>query len=171
VRPAVQIRGATLEDAEGILGLYRRVASIPGGLARLEAEIDDSYVRHFLNRSMAAGLELVAVDPAGTILGEIHAYVPGPRCFAHVLSELTIAVDPGIQGRGVGRRLFATFMNIVLEEHPAISRVELIARKSNSKAIRFYRTIGFAVEGELTDRIRNLDGSFESDIPMAWRRG
>ena len=39
-------------------------------------------------------------------MGEIHATRIGPRQFSHVLTELTIAVHPDIQGRGVGSRRF-----------------------------------------------------------------
>ena len=34
----------------------------------------------------------------------------------------------------------------------------------------FYESLGFRQEGEFLSRIRNIDGSLESDIPMAWTR-
>jgi len=58
----------------------------------------------------------------------------------------------------------------VLEMRPDIQRVELISRESNRKAILFYESLGFRQEGEFVSRIRNVDGSLESDIPMAWTR-
>jgi ribosomal protein S18 acetylase RimI-like enzyme len=51
-----------------------------------------------------------------------------------------------------------------------ILRVELIARESNQRAIEFYRTLGFVEEGRFGNRIRNIDNSYEADIPMAWVR-
>ena len=50
-----------------------------------------------------------------------------------------------------------------------ISRVELIVRESNERALAFYESLGFEREGEMRGRILNADGSLESDIPMAWR--
>lgn len=47
--------------------------------------------------------------------------------FNHVLSDLTIAVDPEYQGRGLGNRLFQTLLDHVTEERKDILRVELIA--------------------------------------------
>ena len=44
----------------------------------------------------------------------------------------------------------------------------LIARESNEAAIRFYESLGFSVEGKMKSRIRNIDGTLEADIPMAW---
>ena len=166
----VTIRSAEAADLGAIVDLYRQVARIPGGLARLEHEIHEDYVRGFLDHALASGLSFVAASEDGQLLGEIHAYPPGPFCFSHVLSELTIAVHPAAQGLGVGRRLFEKLMDAVQLERPEILRVELIARQSNARAIAFYESLGFEREGALRRRIRNLDGSLEPDIPMAWLR-
>ena len=110
------------------------------------------------------------MDEFDDIIAEIHAYSPGLYCFSHVLSDLTVVVDPCTQGTGVGRLLFERFLRVVTEDRPDISRVELIARESNQKAIKFYESLGFCQEGILVSRIKNVDGSMESDIPMAWVR-
>ena len=167
----MQLRSAKMSDAADVVALYKRVAQTPGGLARLEAEVDEEYVTGFLSRSLKDGLSIVAESEDHVIVGEIHAYTNGLFCFSHVLSELTIAVDPNTQGQGVGRKLFEELMAIVEDQRPEILRVELIARESNTRAISFYKTLGFVQEGEFSRRIKNLDGSFESDIPMAWVRG
>ncbi|MEZ5557846.1 MAG: hypothetical protein R3E86_04785 [Pseudomonadales bacterium] len=130
----MNFRRTTMADRDALFELYRDVAAVPGGLARLADEVDVGYVGHFLSRAIRDGLSLAALDGRGRIVGEVHAFRPGILCFAHVL------------------------------------RVELIARESNSRAIRFYETLGFVIEGRLQARIRNLDGSLEADIPMAWRR-
>lgn len=166
----MQIRTATIDDVSQVLSLYKRVAAIPGGIARLVDEVDESYVRAFLSKSNANDVSLVAVDESEKVTAEIHAYTPGIYCFSHVLSDLTVVVDPCTQGMGVGRLLFERFLTVVTEDRPDISRVELIARESNQKAIRFYESLGFCQEGKLVSRIKNVDGSMESDIPMAWVR-
>lgn len=165
-----RIRSSVAADVDGVLTLYRRVASVPGGLARLESEVSRDYVAGFLAAAQSRGISLVAEAQDGRLLGEIHAYTPGLFCFAHVLSELTIAVDPDAQGLGLGRRLFEQLMTTVRTERTDVLRVELIARQSNARAISFYETLGFRREGEFARRIRNVDGSLESDIPMAWIR-
>jgi ribosomal protein S18 acetylase RimI-like enzyme len=166
----MKVRPTTDADLSAVVTLYRGVATIPGGLARLADEVTETWVNEFLTRSRANGLSLVAEAESDRILGEIHAYSPGLYCFSHVLTGLTIAVAPAAQGQGVGRLLFETFMRNVIESRPDIQRVELISRESNRKAIRFYESLGFQREGELASRIRNVDGSLESDIPMAWMR-
>lgn len=166
----MKIRATTLADSAAILLLYQRVADIPGGLARLSDEISADYVQGFLSRALTGGLSYVAIAADGEIVGEIHAYTPGIFCFSHLLSELTIAVSPDVQGQGVGRRLFESFMSEVEHNRGEVLRVELIARESNAKAITFYESLGFSVEGRFERRIRNLDGRLEADIPMAWLR-
>ncbi|MBC3880938.1 GNAT family N-acetyltransferase [Undibacterium sp. LX40W] len=167
--PAFQIRHAQLEDAPGIRQLYQAVARIEGGIARVENEINEEYVQHNLSSGLSKGVCLVAVQ-GQDIIAEVHAYPPFPRVFAHVLSDLTIAVHPDFQGVGVGRAIFTQLLTTVREQQPHIFRVELIARESNQKAIRFYQSLGFEIEGAMKGRIRRPDGNFEADIPMAWLR-
>lgn len=129
----MKIRRTTLDDLSAILILYRSVAAIPCGLARLADEVHESWVNEFLTRSRANGLCLVAEAESGRIVGEIHAYSRGLHCFSQVLTGLTIAVAPEAQGRGLGRLLLETFMRDVVETRPDIRRVELISRCRTGK--------------------------------------
>lgn len=165
----MQVRKATIGDAAGVFTLYQRVANIPGGLARQKQEITDDYIVEFLTKSLESGLSLVAIDKE-VVIAEVHAYSPNLFCFKHLLSDLTIAVAPDYQGFGIGRKLFHSYMDIIGREYLHILRVELIARESNAKAIKFYESLGFIVEGRMLSRIRNQDETFEADIPMAWLR-
>ncbi|MFK8011693.1 MAG: N-acetyltransferase family protein [Marinicellaceae bacterium] len=164
------MKKTALSDASGVFDLYKKVTSIEGKLARLRSEIDHLYISGFIEKSLNQGLSLVATDIKQQIVGEIHAYSSGLSCFSHVLTELTIAVDPNKQGLGVGRKLFEGFLQEVNENFKHILRVELIALESNQKAIQFYQTLGFQKEGLLQNRIKNSDGNYESDITMAWFR-
>ncbi|HVJ63025.1 MAG TPA: GNAT family N-acetyltransferase [Tahibacter sp.] len=164
------IESARADDAPALLALYRAVAAIEGGLARSADEITPGYIEGFLGEALAHGYSLVARLPDGTLAGEIHTYPMGPKKFAHVLGELTIAVHPAHQGAGVGRALFRRLIDIVAHERPDILRVELAAQESNARAIRFYESLGFVVEGRMTSRIASVGGGSEADIPMAWLR-
>ena len=167
----IAIKKTSSNDCDKIFQLYKKVASIPGGLARIQQEINQKYVSGFLEKSHKQGLSLVALDEnQQQVVGEIHAYTSGLLCFTHVFTELTIAVDPDSQGKGVGRKLFEQFLSEIINNHSKILRIELIARESNQKAITFYQSLGFEKEGILKNRIKNPDGSLESDITMAWFR-
>lgn len=164
-----RITNAAFADIAAIFGLYRAVAATEGGLARTAEEIGAAYVENFVTKAIESGIIIVARS-GEKIVGEIHAYALGPKVFAHVLGELTIAVHPDFQGVGVGKAIFTEFMRQVAESRPDILRVELIARESNSKAIEFYKRLGFETEGRMQRRIRSVGGGFEADIPMAWHR-
>ena len=87
------IRATTAGDATQVLALYRAAAGGSGGLARRPEEMDLAYVEGFLAKAHAGGVSLGAwID--GRLAGEIHASRIGPDQFAHVLSDLTVAVDP-----------------------------------------------------------------------------
>ncbi len=110
---------------------------------------------------------MVAENDNGEIIGEIHAYRTGLRVFDHVLTNLTIVVSPGYQGRGIGKKLFDRLLETA-EKSDDILRVELIARESNKKAISFYKQLGFQIEGTLRNKIKDSMGNLESDIIMGW---
>jgi ribosomal protein S18 acetylase RimI-like enzyme len=167
----MHIRNAVIEDLSRIQDLYKRVARQGNGIARSEDEITEDYVRKFITRSMENGLIIVAENPANPdeLIGEMHAYKPGIEVFDHMLSNLTIVVRPEFQGKKIGRTLFTIFQEEIALHRPDIGRVELFTRESNTKAIKFYQSIGFMIEGRLEMRVRTPDKNYEADIPMAWQ--
>nr|WP_221220835.1 GNAT family N-acetyltransferase [Phenylobacterium haematophilum] len=147
------------------MALYRAAAGGSGGLARRPEEMDLAYVEGFLAKAHAGGVSLGAwID--GRLAGEIHASRIGPDQFAHVLSDLTVAVDPAWQGKGVGRALFAALFAAARELSPTVTRIELMAREGNIDAIRLYERLGFVMEGRFVQRVRMPDGRLEDDIAM-----
>lgn len=164
------IRAANSSDFGKIFLLYKKVAAETIGLARVADEITKEYIQHLIMHSAETGIQLVIDHPANAnqIIAEIHCYKLFPKVFNHILSELTIAVDPNFQGRGLGKVIFSQLLKIISDSRPEIMRVELIARESNIKAISFYESLGFKQEGRFEKRIRNDNNQFEADIPMAW---
>src|SRR5262249_12536882 len=141
------------------------------GLARSLDEIDEDYVRGFLERSLTNGVILVAEAPnVPRLVGEIHTYGSGLRLFRHVLGELTVAVDPEYQGREIGTQLFQQLIDAVGRSRPDILRIELFARESNRRALDLYRSLGFVVEGRLERRIARAKNAYEADLALAWLR-
>ncbi len=163
------IRKAVSGDRARVLALYKLVATIPDGIARTPAEVTDDYVGGFMQRAADDGIELVW-EEGGRILGEIHASCPGIAALAHLLTDLTIAVAPDAQGRGVGRGLFQALLDEVTHRMPRIHRVELFARVSNTRARALYRSLGFVEEGRLRGRVNNSLGVAEDDTLMGWLR-
>jgi ribosomal protein S18 acetylase RimI-like enzyme len=163
------IRRATEDDLAQLVALYRDVATVPDGIARTPAEVTEAYVRGFMHKAGADGIELVFED-AGRIVGEIHASRVGIASLAHLLTDLTIAVAPQAQGKGVGRALFQGLLDEVTHTMPHITRVELFARESNVRARKLYASLGFVEEGRLRARVNNARGEPETDTIMGWLR-
>lgn len=162
-------RCANLTDKQSLLNLYKKVSKTAGGIARTEDEITEYYILSNLKNSISNGICLVIDNPDyNEIIAEIHCYKLTPKVFNHILSELTIVVHPAYQNQGLGKLLFKTLLNYIEENRTDILRVELIARESNLKAIKFYKKLGFKAEGRFENRIDNGTEKFEADIPMAW---
>lgn len=164
------IAHASAADRAAIAALYRRVATVPDGLARTPAEITDDYIDHFMARAAHKGVELIWREADGSVLGDIHASGPGIASLSHLLTDLTIAVDPAAQGRGIGRALFQGLLDHVSVNMPHISRVELFARASNVRARALYLSLGFVDEGLLRRRVNDAHGVAQDDTIMGWLR-
>ncbi|MDP3852376.1 GNAT family N-acetyltransferase [Phenylobacterium sp.] len=162
---ALDIRPVEASQADAVLALYKATAGAPGGLARRPDEIDLAYVRGFLAKASKDGVTLGAWD-GGRLCGEIHASRIGPDQFAHVLSDLTVAVDPAFQGKGVGSALFRALFETAARLTPRVVRIELAAREGNAAAIALYQRLGFVIDGRFEKRVRMPDGAFEADIAM-----
>jgi putative acetyltransferase len=163
---AFTVRPAVPEDAAGILALHRKVAAQPGGLARQPDEVTVDYVAHAMAVAADGGVNLVAVDSDGALCGELHVERMKIAIFAHVLTDLTVAVDPDWQGRGVGSALFRALIDTARTLTPPIRRIELWTGAANLGAQRLYERLGFQIEGRMIGRGRLPGGVVDDDIVM-----
>lgn len=162
----IAIRATAPADAPAILALHVAAASNGGGLAREPDEMSLGQIEAALARPFENGVALSAW--AGeAIAGEIHASRLGPRQFAHNLTDLTVAVHPQFQGRGVGAALFEALFAAAARLTPRIERVELMCREGNLGAVQLYQRLGFVIEGRFPRRVRLRDGTLDDDLAMA----
>ncbi len=109
---------------------------------------DHDYLEHIRDVATRAAVcpVLVAVDDQGQVLGGV-TYVPGPGTPYSELEQdgeagiRMLAVDPDVQGRGVGRRL----VEACLERARADGRrgMVLVTRPFMHSAHRLYELLGF----------------------------
>lgn len=137
-----------------------------GGLGRLADEMDLLWIKESLKGAIDGGLAIGAWD-GSQLIGMIKASRMPSVQFEHILSELTVAVLPSFQGRGIGERLFAELISKAGALQPPVERMELVVREGLTHAIRLYERLGFRHEGRFERRFRLSDGSYEADLPMA----
>ena len=147
--------------------LYKKVAGIADGIIRNENEIDQDLISDILKSSIDNGLILVGLLN-GEIVGEIHAYTPNIFAFQHILTDLTVVVDPNHQGKGIGRKLFEQFLRTVKKDLKHILRIELYTREHNERNVKFYESLGFINEGRQANKIFISNSNFETPLHMAW---
>lgn len=162
-----EIKKAELKHKSELLQLYSKVAEISGGIIRNKDEINREYISSFITNSIDHGLILIATI-GGKIVGEIHAYTSNIFAFQHILTDLTIVVDPSIQGKGIGRKLFEHFLKNVTSDLTHIKRIELYTREQNERNVKFYQSLGFINEGRQKDKIYISELEFETPLHMAW---
>lgn len=167
----MRYRTADMDDLHRLILLYKAVARVEGGIARLEHEVTEEYVKNFIQKSMATGVIIVGENPdnADELVASIHGYKAGIRVFEHVLGDVTLVVHPQFQGKKIGRTILTIFLEEIGRNRMDIGKVELIARESNLKAIQLYQSLGFLVEGRMEMRIRTTHHKYEADIPMGWQ--
>jgi len=152
-------------DAAKVFALHAAVAAMPdSGLSRAPDEIQLGDFEALLADPLALSLGAFA---EARLIGEIHASRMPARQFGHVMTDLTVAVAPDFQGRGVGIALFERLFVEARALTPPVARIELVSRSGNAGAIRLYQRLGFAVEGCFKGRVRLPTGAVEDDIPMA----
>jgi len=165
---SLQITTGTTAHTTELIQLYRRVArSTVDGIIREVEEVDKAYVEGFVCAATQQGLILEATD-SDQIVGEIHAYTPSILAFRHLLTELTIVVDPDQQGQGIGSLLLRNFLDRVEANTPYILRVELYTREHNTRNVRFYEGPGFVNEGHQRHKILLPDGQVHTPLHMTW---
>ena len=152
-----------MADAPAVLAVMRHAE---GGLGRLPHEMDLAWAEESLGHAVNGGIAVGAwIDDR--LGGVIKASRMPSVQFQHVLWDLTVAVDPEYQGRGVGRGLFEALFAAAETLTPKVERIELVVREGLRHAIRLYENMGFKPEGRFERRFHLADGSYEADIPMA----
>ena len=163
------IRKALLKEEEPLCQLYKKVSQNERGIARMEEEINEPYIKSIFDSVRREGVMLVGVDEdSQTLIAAVHAVKYGIKIFDHILTHLTIVVHPNYQGKGLGKNILQAFLDEVKDNRTEIRRVELESRSSNQRSIGLYKQVGFVQEGTMKNKTRNKDGSFEDSILMAW---
>lgn len=139
----VMLRPLAMTDAATTLALMRRAK---GGLGLLPHEMNIEWMERVISGALTGGLAFGAWN-GPRMVGIIKACRMPSVQFQHVLHDLTVAVAPEVQGRGIARQLLERLLADVEALEPTIERVELLGREGLTHAIRLYENVGFRIEG------------------------
>lgn len=161
----ISIREARLEDANVLAHEERQIASVPGFLVSKPHELADENFRQKIEvLSKSQNGKYIVAEIEGKVAG--HALLDPLHLTAiqHVV-HLTIAVHNGWQEKGVGQAML-TFLIDWARQSPAVEKIELHVRSSNSRAIALYRKLGFQEEGRWRRRVKVKEGVYLDDVLM-----
>lgn len=89
-----------------------------------------------------------------------------PRRVAHVATLSTLATAPAFQGKGLTKKFMQEIL--VKLKQGGVKRVDLMAEADNEKALKFYASLGFEVEGTLKQCFKRANQShYIDEILMA----
>ena len=135
--PGASVRYATLEDVGAIMTIERESFS----------DTDDRFTLRQVRR-------LIRNPRARVVVGELDGRVVG-WCVSLLRQHVrwrsgrvySVAVLPGVSGRGIGRALLT--WSLALLEAEGVSRVYLEVREANAAARTLYQSLGFEAVGVL----------------------
>jgi [ribosomal protein S18]-alanine N-acetyltransferase len=141
----MDIRRLTYADLPQVIAIERRAFPAPWSLAMFVLEL-----------SKPAGISLAALEDRA-----VRGYLVCSR-YDVVWHIMNIAVDPALQGRGIGSAMLA---RLLAEVGDPQGRYTLEVRQSNAAAIRLYERLGFRAAG-LRRRYYQDNGE---DAVIMWR--
>jgi ribosomal protein S18 acetylase RimI-like enzyme len=130
----VLIRSFRLGDYAYITRIWEET-----GLEQTETETLDA-----LAKQLAWDSDLVMIaEYEGQVAGVIVGTIDGTRGYFYRL-----AVDPALQGKGIGRKLIEALEKRFKER--GVTRVFIMVNQDNKKVIPFYTSLGYEVQEYIT---------------------
>jgi ribosomal protein S18 acetylase RimI-like enzyme len=157
VKEPLRIRPSEIRDAADLIEIDERVwspAITPGPWVKTTKEY---YLQQY--------------PPGSLLVAEIGGSLAGYLGFGHPtrlesnrhVYELHIAVHPGYQRRGVGRRLMEAMKQRAKAD--GVRKLSLRVLGTNREAMIFYESCGFRVQGILPEEFL-LEGRYVDDVLM-----
>ncbi|MBQ2698134.1 MAG: GNAT family N-acetyltransferase [Clostridia bacterium] len=168
----LQLRRAAPSDAAALLRLLRQTAAETEFLLREPEEIAMSEAEEavFLSaRAAHPGTLMLVADRGGEVVG-LASLVPVSaflRCRHRC--ELSIALLRDIWGRGVGRTMMETLLEVAAETGYEQAELEVDVRNTAARAL--YESLGFREIGRRPHSMKFLDGRYTDDILMVRELG
>jgi RimJ/RimL family protein N-acetyltransferase len=158
----VQVRRAEAADAEPwarVLEIVAEEREWIGTEPPVDVAAAAARVRGWLASDETNLLWVLEHD--GRVVGILSLHPTG----ADRVSSLGMMVLPEVRRRGGGRALLAAAIDHA--RRAGLRKIELEVFVENARAIAFYASAGFQIEGIRRDRYLRIDGSIRSTLMMA----
>ncbi|MDB4974262.1 MAG: putative acetyltransferase [Myxococcaceae bacterium] len=135
----------TSGDRSALSGLLSRIAQFKPDEVDVALELIDAA----LSDPAGSGYECLVAREGEHVVGYI---CTGPTPMTEATWDLYwIAVDPDIQGRGIGRALYAAFVERMQARGGRQVRIETSSKEVYAATGGFYERLGFSIDGRLRD--------------------
>ena len=156
--PYIEIimRNARIEDIEVIHRIYMSPEVNP------YMNFDLVSIEDFKPLLLECINDLKIIESEGNIIGVIGLTRMKNRR-SHVLFLSKFAIAPEYNGKGYGSKVIKDIIKDA--KSTGVKKIELMAEEDNSGAIEFYKKLGFAIEGKISNSIYR-DGVMVDDYYM-----
>ena len=161
----LKIRPARASDAQHLARAERAIATTPGFLVSHPSELhDERFAQTIAALSGVDNGRYLVAEQEERIVG--HGLLdPMPLAAVRHVVRLTLVAHPGYQGQGVGQALLSSLIAWA-RSAPAVEKIELNVRSSNTRAQALYRKMGFVEMGRWRRRVKVGPGEYLDDIAM-----
>lgn len=135
----LNVRAATATDLDGMLSLLEALFSVEADFA-----FDAAKQLRGLNMLMERGgdAQVLVAEHRGRVVGMCTVQVLVSTAEGGTVGLVEdVVVQPGLRGRGVGRRLLETLGDWC--NRRGLTRLQLLADRDNDQALDFYRRLGW----------------------------
>ena len=157
----ITVRAATPEDATAICVIYNQ--GIEDRIATLETELRTAGERRRWMATRSARHPVVVAQHGGLVVGWASLNPFNPRAAYDHVADLSIYVERGWRGKGVGGRLLEHV--ILLARHIGFYKIVLAAFSFNAAGMALYERLGFTTVGVYREQ-GQLDGRWVDVIVM-----
>lgn len=150
--PSVSVREITSRDRAAVARLLSRIDQFKPDEVAVALELVDASLRDARGSGYECLVACVETAGASTDEGVVGYLCVGPTPMTEATWDLYwIAVDPEQQGRGIGRQLYAAFVEQLRARGGRQVRIETSSKESYAATGGFYERLGFSIDGRLRD--------------------